>query len=87
MWRVQRLDQINAFKRANLFEFKSLTLEIQSEQIGPFKTAIRSEVDSTGKAAGCSPHARDCGLPQFRRPRGAYLFLHSATFSGLSHAS
>jgi hypothetical protein len=43
MWRVQRLDQINAFKRANLFEFKSLALKIQSEQIGPFKTAIRTE--------------------------------------------
>jgi hypothetical protein len=39
---VHRLDQINALKRANLFEFKSLTLKLRSKQIGPFKTVIRS---------------------------------------------
>jgi hypothetical protein len=64
MWRVQRLDQINAFKRANLFEFKSLALKIQSEQIGPFKTAIRSEV-RRGHRGGCAIqqlHAK-VGLP------------------------
>jgi len=38
---VQRLDQINAFKPANLFDFKSLTLKLRSEQIGRFKTAIQ----------------------------------------------
>ena len=41
MWRVQRLDQINRFKPANPFDFKSLTLKFRSEQIGRFKTTIR----------------------------------------------
>jgi len=40
MWRVQRLDQINAFKPANLFDFKSLTLKIRKKQIGRFKTVM-----------------------------------------------
>jgi len=39
MLRVQRLDQINALKPANLFDSKSLTLKFRSEQIGRFKTA------------------------------------------------
>jgi len=43
MWRVQRLDQINRFKAANPFDFKSLTLKFRSEQIGRFKTTNRSE--------------------------------------------
>jgi hypothetical protein len=43
MWRVQRLGQINPFKPANLFDFKSLTLKFRSEQIGRFKMTIRSE--------------------------------------------
>jgi len=38
MWRVQRLDQINAFNPANLFDFKSLALKIRKKQIGRFKT-------------------------------------------------
>jgi hypothetical protein len=41
MWRVQRLDQINAFKPANLFDFKSLALKIRIKQIGRFKTVMR----------------------------------------------
>jgi len=41
MWRVQRLDQINAFKPANLFDFKSLALRIRKKQIGRFKTVFR----------------------------------------------
>jgi|ERR1051326_6433766 hypothetical protein len=43
MWRVQRLDQINAFKPANLFDFKSLALKIRKNQIGRFKTVIRAQ--------------------------------------------
>jgi len=43
---VQRLDQINAFKPANLFDFKSLTLKLRSEQIGRFKTATRRMLSS-----------------------------------------
>jgi len=43
MWRVQRLDQINAFKPANLFDFKSLALKIRKRQLGRFKTVIRAE--------------------------------------------
>jgi hypothetical protein len=43
MWRVHRLDQINAFKPANLFDFESLTLKIRKKQIGRFKTVIRTE--------------------------------------------
>jgi serine/threonine protein kinase len=43
MWRVQRLDQINAFKPADLFDFKSLTLKFRSEQIDRFKTVIRTK--------------------------------------------
>jgi hypothetical protein len=49
MWRVQRLDQINAFKPANLFDFKSLALKIRKKQIGRFKTVIRPE------GRGCVP--------------------------------
>jgi hypothetical protein len=46
MWRVQRLDQINAFKPANLLDSKSLTLSFSCKQIGRFKTAIRQiEID------------------------------------------
>ena len=41
MWRVQRLDQINAFNPANLFDFKSLALKIRKKQIGRFKTVMR----------------------------------------------
>jgi len=41
MWRVQRLDQINAFNPANLFDFNSLALKIRKKQIGRFKTVIR----------------------------------------------
>jgi hypothetical protein len=43
MWRVHRLDQINAFKQANPFDFESLALTIRKKQIGLFKTVIRSE--------------------------------------------
>jgi len=41
MWRVQKLDQINAFNPANLFDFKSLALKIRKKQIGWFKTVTR----------------------------------------------
>jgi len=44
---VQRLDQINAFKPANLFDFKSLALKIRKKQIGRFKTVFRPEAKST----------------------------------------
>jgi hypothetical protein len=44
MWRVQRLDQINAFNPANLFDFKSLALKIRKKQIGRFKTVFRQGV-------------------------------------------
>src|SRR6266567_1298819 len=50
MWRVQRLDQINAFNPANLFDFKSLALKIRKKQIGRFKTVIRPLVASTSAA-------------------------------------
>jgi hypothetical protein len=43
MWRVQRLDQINAFNPANLFDFKSLALKIRKKQIGRFKTVIQAQ--------------------------------------------
>ena len=43
MWHVQRLEQINALKPANLLDFKSLTLEFRSKQISGFKTLIRTE--------------------------------------------
>jgi hypothetical protein len=43
MWRVQRLDQINAFKPANLFDSQSLALKIRKKQIGRFKTVFRPE--------------------------------------------
>jgi hypothetical protein len=49
MWRVQRLDQINAFNPANLFDFKSLALKIRKKPIGRFKTVLRpSGISSTG---------------------------------------
>jgi hypothetical protein len=51
MWRVHRLDQINAFKAANLFDFRSLTLIFWSEQIGRFKTATRTLVWSGDRAS------------------------------------
>ena len=44
MWRVQRLDQINAFKPANLFDFKSLALKIRKKQIGRLKTVTRPQL-------------------------------------------
>ena len=34
MWRVQRLDQINGFNPANLFDHKSLALKLRKKQIG-----------------------------------------------------
>ncbi len=40
---MQRLDQINALKPANLFDFKSLALKIRKKQIGRFKTVNRQE--------------------------------------------
>ena len=43
MWRVHRLDQINALKPANPFDFKSLTLKFRSKRIGRFKT-VREEL-------------------------------------------
>jgi hypothetical protein len=43
MWRVQRLDQINAFNPANLFDFKSLALKFRKKRIGRFKTVIRQQ--------------------------------------------
>src|SRR5438105_2540905 len=43
MWRVQRLDQIIAFKPANLPDSKSLTLSFSCKQIGRFKTVFRPE--------------------------------------------
>jgi hypothetical protein len=48
MWRVQRLDQINAFKPANLFDFKSLALKIRKKQIGRFKTGARNRSERSG---------------------------------------
>jgi hypothetical protein len=41
MWRAQRLDQINAFKPANLFDFKSLALKIREKQIAGLKQLPR----------------------------------------------
>ena len=41
MWRVHRLDQINALKPANLLDFRSLTLRAAGKQIGRFKTVSR----------------------------------------------
>jgi hypothetical protein len=38
------LDQISAFKAANLFDFKSLALKGRKKQIGRFKTATRTEL-------------------------------------------
>src|SRR5450759_1602940 len=35
MWRVQRLDQINAYIPANLFDFRSLTLEVAVQKDWP----------------------------------------------------
>src|ERR1019366_9571130 len=52
MWRVQRLDQIKAFKPANLFDFKSLALKIRKKQIGRFKTVIRPKQSLTLPATG-----------------------------------
>jgi hypothetical protein len=43
MWRVLRLEQINALKPANPLYFKSLTLRAAGKQIGQFKTAFRPE--------------------------------------------
>ena len=40
---MQRLDQINAFKPANLFDSKSLALRIRKKQIGRFKTVYRGK--------------------------------------------
>ena len=40
---MQRLDQINAFKPANLSDFKSLTLKFRREQIDRFKIVTRPE--------------------------------------------
>jgi hypothetical protein len=37
MWRVQRLDQINAFKPANLFDFKSLALKFGKNRLAGLK--------------------------------------------------
>jgi hypothetical protein len=60
MWRVQRLDQINAFKPANLFDFKSLALKIRKKQIGRFKTVIRPQrFDEV-------PTLRSCGFREWR---------------------
>jgi len=68
MWRVQRLDQINAFKPANLFDFKSLALIIRKKQIGRFKTVTRPEHSIASKNV-------DIPLPIFGKfrlePRGA----------------
>ncbi len=57
MWRVQRLDQINAFKPANLFDFKSLTLKFRREQIDRFKIVIRprSKSVTAGEPLRCHP--------------------------------
>ena len=44
---MQRLDQINAFKHANLIDFESLALKIRTKQIGLFKTVIRPELGPT----------------------------------------
>jgi hypothetical protein len=41
MWRVHRLDQINAFKPANQLDSRSLTLRAAVKQIGRFKTVLR----------------------------------------------
>jgi hypothetical protein len=41
MWRVHRLDQINALKPANPLDFRSLTLRAAGKQIGRFKIVIR----------------------------------------------
>jgi len=51
MWRVQRLDQINAFKQANLFDFESLALKIRKKQIGLFKTVIRPHIVSEAEVS------------------------------------
>jgi hypothetical protein len=49
MWRVQRLDQINAFNPSNLFDFKSLALKIRKKQIGRFKTVIRPDQSNVNR--------------------------------------
>jgi hypothetical protein len=59
---VHRLDQINAFKPANLFDFKSLALRIRSKQIDPFKTVTRPEV--TGQLLA----GADAGNMRQRKP-------------------
>src|SRR5260370_37501540 len=45
MWRVHRLDQINATKPANLLDFRSLTLNFRSKLIGRFFYVYR-QLDS-----------------------------------------
>jgi hypothetical protein len=59
MWRVQRLDQINALKPAKLFDFKSLTLKFRSEQIGRFKTANRQYGDRVIKQGSMRDKSND----------------------------
>ncbi len=84
MWRVQRLDQINAFKPANLFDFKSLTLKFRREQIDRFKIVIRTEANARAfvgvisqSPASCprQPNANSCGLRLSRRVISAIHFL------------
>jgi len=41
MWRVHRLDRINAQKPANLFDLRSLTLRFLEKQIGRFLSVSR----------------------------------------------
>ncbi len=66
MWRVQRLDQINALKPANLFDFKSLTLKFRIEQIGRFKTALRPSDRCRNGAAGAVLSSERVQPPQRR---------------------
>src|SRR5258706_15895697 len=47
MWRVHRLDQINAKKPANLLDSMSLALRFRSKQIGRFFYVTR-QVEVTG---------------------------------------
>lgn len=58
MWHVHRLDQINAFKPANLFDFKSLALRIRKKQIGWFKTVFRPEPANSAHKPTCTRTSR-----------------------------
>ena len=61
MWRVHRLDRINAQKPANLFDLRSLTLRFLEKQIGRFLSVSRQwQAALVGEA--------DCGVGAEGRP-------------------